>query len=263
MRIYSVLPFSLVLILLSTFSSTIALINGSAYAISFFFFNIFVFVTCMYLWFNNLILESTYLGLYTHHVRSAILKGFCVFVATEVMLFFSFFWINYSTFIDSSATIGFTWPPTFLFEFLPGHISFAAIMNVLLLGSSLLLALYPVRKNDFLLMSVLIVGMLFSVTQFIEYKNLPGDISNSLFFASFYLITGLHGTHVFVGICMLAISCLRNKLTTLESSTGTIISIYYWHLVDIIWILVYLTQYVHMVVSSFDYTFFSDTCFYV
>jgi cytochrome c oxidase subunit 3 len=77
------------------------------------------------------------------------------------------------------------------------------------------------------------------------YPNAPtllarakGDI---LFFGLYYVMTGFHGLHVLVGVCVLLVMLillLKGKIhsthvTPLENSG------LYWHLVDIIWIFLY------------------------
>ena len=68
-----------------------------------------------------------------------------------------------------------------------------------------------------------------------------GEPGLSIFFGLYYVITGLHGLHVIVGMMLLTINLwlvLRNRVTAkrfivLENSG------LYWHLVDLIWIFVF------------------------
>jgi len=77
------------------------------------------------------------------------------------------------------------------------------------------------------------------------YPNSPDLVSGppgrNIFFGLYYVITGLHGLHVIIGMTLLAISIVlvwRNSLNAkrygfLENSG------LYWHLVDLIWIFVF------------------------
>jgi cytochrome c oxidase subunit 3 len=63
----------------------------------------------------------------------------------------------------------------------------------------------------------------------------PGEI---LFFGLYYVMTGIHGLHVLIGICLIAFMVFftrRKKITRQDpirlENTGL-----YWHFVDIIWI---------------------------
>ena len=62
-----------------------------------------------------------------------------------------------------------------------------------------------------------------------------------LFFGLYYVMTGLHGLHVLVGICVLSVMFIliaKEKITQMRfvplENSGL-----YWHLVDIIWIFLY------------------------
>ena len=97
-------------------------------------------------------------------------------------------------------------------------------------------------------------GALFLVNKYFEwghkfalgiYPNSPDLVSGppgrNIFFGLYYVITGLHGLHVIIGMTLLAISIVlvgRNSVNAkryvfLENSG------LYWHLVDLIWIFVF------------------------
>jgi len=59
------------------------------------------------------------------------------------------------------------------------------------------------------------------------------------------MTTGLHAIHVIIGVLFLIISLIRinNDHYTIEHHLGFEFAIYYWHLVDIIWLLVFLIYY--------------------
>lgn len=91
--------------------------------------------------------------------------------------------------------------------------------------------------------------------QYYEYCILSVFIDHSIVSSSLYLISGLHDIHVVVGIVLLFIGTLKILLYyfCVKNSIGFVISIYSWHFVDIIWILVYLTQYVFIAHISLDW----------
>ena len=65
-------------------------------------------------------------------------------------------------------------------------------------------------------------------------------ISDSFFTSSFYLITGLHFSHVIIGIVLLSFvftSLYNIKLFYLN------IQLFYWHFVEIIWLVLYIVFY--------------------
>ena len=62
----------------------------------------------------------------------------------------------------------------------------------------------------------------------------------------FYALTGLHGAHVFIGLCMLLMVTIRafRGHYSAEHHQGMEVPGIYWHFVDIMWIVVYTTVYV-------------------
>ena len=59
------------------------------------------------------------------------------------------------------------------------------------------------------LLLTLFLAILFTFLQFIEYLNTPFNISDSVFGSSFYMSTGFHGFHVFVGTIALFLAFIR------------------------------------------------------
>ena len=105
-----------------------------------------------------------------------------------------------------------------------------------------------------LLMVTVALGLLFLVLKGVEwgtkinhgiYPNSPVLLARAkgeiLFFGLYYVMTGLHGLHVLVGIGVLSVMLIllmkerihQAHFTALENSG------LYWHLVDIIWIFLY------------------------
>ena len=110
------------------------------------------------------------------------------------------------------------------------------------------------KLSIYLLMATMALGLLFLVNKGFEwgtkiehgiYPNSPTLLARPkgeiLFFGLYYVMTGLHGLHVLVGVGVLfvmLILLLKEKIsqthfTPLENSG------LYWHLVDIIWIFLY------------------------
>ncbi len=66
----------------------------------------------------------------------------------------------------------------------------------------------------------------------------PGD---SMFFTLYFLITGLHGLHVLVGMTVLAVLAVKAWRGRFWAGYYTPMELgaLYWHLVDLIWIFIY------------------------
>ncbi len=85
-------------------------------------------------------------------------------------------------------------------------------------------------------------GHKFAIGLYPNSKALAGaPPGKNIFFGLYYVITGLHGLHVIIGMTLLAISLVmvhNNRITAqryaLLENSGL-----YWHLVDLIWIFVF------------------------
>jgi cytochrome c oxidase subunit 3 len=135
------------------------------------------------------------------------------------------------------------------------------INTVILLTSSLTVALAIAaiqKKNKFLsivmLSLTIMMAFMFMINKFFEWSAkfshgiYPGSdelLARSdgqiLFFGMYYMMTGLHGIHVIVGIVLLSVMLVlvvKNKIRSdkyvLLENSGL-----YWHLVDLIWIFLF------------------------
>ena len=104
------------------------------------------------------------------------------------------------------------------------------------------------RKTRFWLLATAILGALFVGVQVIEYSNLirEGFVpSLNIFASAFFTVTGLHGTHVAIGVLWvvgLLVNLGRGKLPAGQSMPIEIFGLY-WHFVDVVWILLFTIIY--------------------
>lgn len=104
-------------------------------------------------------------------------------------------------------------------------------------------------KINHALLFTQLLGLLFLGLQLFEYKAAPFTITDSVYGSIFYMLTGLHGSHVFIGFLLLVVDFLliRNPLfwiPHISSHVFITFSVWYWHFVDIIWIFVFSLVYV-------------------
>jgi len=95
-----------------------------------------------------------------------------------------------------------------------------------------------------------IAGALFVSGQIFEYAHLVEKnltISSTAYGSVFYLTTGFHGLHVTGGLIaflfIIGRSFAAKRFGQLEA-TSAIVTSYYWHFVDVVWIGLFLTIYV-------------------
>jgi cytochrome c oxidase subunit 3 len=171
--------------------------------------------------------------------------GMFLFIASEVMIFGAFFTAYFFIRIVTNDP----WPA-------PGTTvpeAIAGVNTLILVSSSLTLhwALVSVRKgNRFGLKAGMVatfcLGLTFLFIQINEYIHLGWAPHDSAQATVFYSLTGLHGAHVFIGLCALLIVTTRafRGHYTAEHHLGMEVPGIYWHFVDIMWIVVYTSVYV-------------------
>jgi heme/copper-type cytochrome/quinol oxidase subunit 3 len=134
-------------------------------------------------------------------------------------------------------------------------IQLTAFMTFLLICSSVTMveALASIRKGDrsglikFLALTIL-GGVTFLGLQAYEWTHLiehGQSISKDNFGATFFILTGFHGMHVFSGVVYLScilVASLRGSYDAHNNNPVEIVALY-WHFVDLIWILVFTFVY--------------------
>lgn len=86
------------------------------------------------------------------------------------------------------------------------------------------------------LLATMGLGVVFCVVKVIEYADKFGaglTPDTDTFFAFYYLLTGFHFAHVLFGLGILALVAWRTTTANVETATA------FWHMVDLIWILLY------------------------
>jgi cytochrome c oxidase subunit 3 len=96
------------------------------------------------------------------------------------------------------------------------------------------------------ILSTFLLGLTFLFVQINEYVHIgfaPSDFAQA---SVFYGLTGLHGAHVFVGLTLLLMVVVRSWRGhySVEEHRGVEVPGIYWHFVDVMWIVVFLTVYV-------------------
>lgn len=97
------------------------------------------------------------------------------------------------------------------------------------------------------LIIVIILGLLFLGGQAFEWISLFNEGINlsSTFGSPFFTVTGIHGTHVFVGILWVIYLLFGHRRIpfTKENNLGIENFGLYWHFVDIVWIVLFTVIY--------------------
>ena len=179
--------------------------------------------------------------------------GMWLFLYTEIMLFTGLF-ILYAAYFRK-------YPEDFAEGGKDLQLIFGAANTVLLLISSCAVAASITamrRSNKNLTVGLLciawLLGGIFLFNKYLEwshkirhgiYPNSP-DLAaappgRSLFFDLYYIITGLHGLHLFVGMILLSICAVMVRTGKINSQRYIFLenSGLYWHLIDLFWIFIF------------------------
>ena len=173
------------------------------------------------------------------------------FIGSEVMLFGAFF----TAYFFTRYNVADQWPPLNQdgepFE-LPKLIT--GVNTAILVASSFTLHWAEHRLQHFndrkglqrgLIVTILLGGT-FLIIQINEYVHLGFTPQDTAFGSTFYLLTGAHGLHVFVGLTLLTL-CLIRVVRARDFSPGTSTplgaSSIYWHFVDVVWVILYCLVY--------------------
>jgi len=183
---------------------------------------------------------------YSSRMPPAVL-GMFLFIASEIMLFGSFFTVYFFDRVANGGVNG-QWPPP-PFE-RPWFI--AGVNTVILVTSSFTMhwaesSLKRGNRTGFKagMVLTLFLGFTFLITQVIEYHRIGFNTGDTAFASTFFGLTGLHGVHVFIGLMILLAMTVRGFKGHFspEHHHGVEIGGIYWHFVDVMWIVVYVTVY--------------------
>jgi cytochrome c oxidase subunit 3 len=179
--------------------------------------------------------------------------GMWLFLYTEIILFGGLF-VLYAVYFATYAE-----------DFIAGagelDLVFGVVNTVILLVSSFCVAaaVTAVQKSQkgitlAGLGGALACGAVFLVNKYIEWGHkfahgiypgsdrlADGPAGQNLFFGLYYVVTGLHGLHIIIGMTLLAVSLVlvaRQKITALNNTVLDNSGLY-WHLVDLIWIFIF------------------------
>lgn len=230
--------------ILSFLIGIVSLLGGYSHALLTMGISFIMILYIMYLWLSDITNESLILGFHLFKVSRGLIYGFLLFVVTEIMLFFSFFWAYFHSALNPTYSI---WPPIGLDLINPWSIP---LLNTFLLFYSGIAAtwshhsfLSKDRKSSLIsLFIAIILGLIFVFLQYFEYSNSSYDISDSVYSSAFYMLTGLHGMHVLVGITFLIVVLYRIYSYHIPNVIFDLSMIYY-HFVDIVWIILFVLIY--------------------
>ncbi|HSC34577.1 MAG TPA: cytochrome c oxidase subunit 3 family protein [Thermodesulfobacteriota bacterium] len=180
-----------------------------------------------------------------HHMDPAVeysssKLGMWLFLGTEILLFGGLF--------AAYAIFRAKYPEMFFEQHVELNKKMGAVNTCILIFSSLTMAMGvsaiqrgKQKATAILILITILCGLGFGVVKYFEYSakfhhHIYPD--TSIFFSLYFLMTGLHMLHVFVGLAILSVLfvlTLKGKFNA-KYSTPVEVGGLYWHLVDLIWI---------------------------
>ena len=205
---------------------------------------------CMALWLRDVVTEGTFLGNHTLAVQKGLTLGMVLFIISEVFFFLSIFWALFHSSLSPGVELGGQWPPAGIESINPFELPLLNTLLLLTSGATVTYAHHALmNKNRTVAISglflTIVLAVLFTFCQGIEYINAPFTIADGVYGSTFFLSTGFHGFHVIVGTIMLAVSLARliQYHFTNTHHVGYESGILYWHFVDVVWLFLFVSVY--------------------
>lgn len=168
------------------------------------------------------------------------------FLASDCMFFGSLIWVYF-------AYRGRYFEPPYPRDVLDIPYTSVSAAVLLLSSFSIVMALTALERTDMRgfrawLLGTILLGALFLGGQYYEFIHFYHEgltLTSNLFGTTFFVLTGFHGTHVFIGVIWLLVLWLLSffgKFTSAHVERFFVTTLY-WHFVDIVWIIIFMLVY--------------------
>jgi cytochrome c oxidase subunit III len=267
--------------LISIATGAVNWLHGHAFGPYLFFLGLIILLLMLRGWFAEVIAENM-AGLNDDPREDHSFRlGMLWFIFTEVMFFAAFFGALFYTRVITVPHLGgesygitthlLLWPSfkaTWPLIHLPDPAQFTLMrkamgawgipaMNTLILltsGATITLAHWGILKKRHRLAVVgqsltIVLGLIFLWLQLHEYVEAYQDLGlrldSGIYGSTFFMLTGFHGLHVTIGTIMLIVILGRilKRHFTPEQHFGFEAVAWYWHFVDVVWLVLYIFVY--------------------
>nr|YP_009764369.1 cytochrome c oxidase subunit III [Synalpheus microneptunus]QIS92007.1 cytochrome c oxidase subunit III [Synalpheus microneptunus] len=201
-------------------------------------------------WWRDITREGTYQGLHTKRVVSGLRWGMILFITSEVLFFFSFFWAFFHSSLAPTVELGLSWPPAGIQPFNPFTIPLLNTAILLASGATVTWAHHSLLESNHSqslqsLTLTVMLGFYFTALQALEYYEAPFTIADSVYSSTFFVATGFHGLHVIIGSSFLLVCLYRMYMCHFSKNHhfGFEAAAWYWHFVDVVWLFLYISIY--------------------
>lgn len=215
-----------------------------------FYISLILVVLCMSFWFRDIISEATFIGDHTLAVQRGLNLGVLLFIVSEGMFFLAIFWAFFHSALTPTVELGAQWPPMGIEPVNPFELPLLNTVILLSSGATITYAHHSLISGErkgvlYGSIATVLLAIIFTVFQGIEYNVSSFTISDGIFGTSFFFSTGFHGLHVIIGTIFLSVALWRiiNYHLTDHHHLGYEAGILYWHFVDLVWLFLYVSIY--------------------
>ena len=209
-----------------------------------------ILLSSTYMWWRDVVREATFEEQHTYSVQRGLRLGMILFIVSEIMFFFAFFWGFFHSSLSPTFDIGGTWPPK---QIITLDLWGAPFVNTLILlssGVAVTWTHHSIIARDkthsmYSLALALKLAIMFTALQVCEYEEAVFSINDGVYGSCFYLTTGFHGFHVVIGTIFLSVAFIRIALDhfTNNHHFGFEAGAWYWHFVDVVWLFLFVVVY--------------------
>lgn len=216
-------------------------------------------LSCMYSWWRDVIKEGREDKAHTNIVRKGLSVGMVLFILSELMFFFAFFFSFFHASVFPAHILSDiwpvsegVWPPANIKTLDAFDIPLLNTLILLLSGTTVTWAHHALVHNNHKeviqgLACTVFLGICFSIFQAYEYHHAEFGFKDGVYAANFYMATGFHGLHVLIGTIFLAVCLVRamkGHFAHGEGFLGFEFAAWYWHFVDVVWLFLFAFVYI-------------------
>ena len=207
-------------------------------------------IITMIIWWRDVIREATFEGHHTKVVQTGLRYGMILFIVSEIMFFFAFFWAFFHSSLAPTIEIGSIWPPQAIHPFNPWEVPLLNTIILLTSGATVTWAHHAITTGIryeaiYGLILTVLLALIFTALQVFEYLEASFNIADGIYGSTFFMATGFHGFHVIIGTLFLAV-CLFRLIKYHFTTThhfGFEAAAWYWHFVDVVWLFLFVSIY--------------------
>jgi len=246
----SIMPLLTSIAFLSVTLSSVLYFHGFSIGLESTLFSFFCLLLAAFVWWRDIVRESTLEGHHTNIVQLGLRYGMLLFIVSEIMFFFAFFWAFFAAALAPVIEIGSIWPPKGIEVFNPLEVPLLNTLILLTSGATVTYAHHAITAGSkteavFGLFLTIVLAAVFTGFQAFEYLSAGFTISDGIYGSTFYMATGFHGFHVLIGTIFLTVCFVRLVLDhfTVQHHFGFEAAAFYWHFVDVVWLFLYIAVY--------------------